>query len=282
MIAPTWGNVIAYYHNIHKKQDTYIKYIEHYAYQLGRSNFIGSETDCQTLFGDLLGTNQLEMKAYKSIIDSFDKQFDGDERLKNLETERLKVLLSHAKLPFSDKNTALLKETDIYADYLLFHRLDFFENKQSSYFTKAEVAEKILSSNKFTLEQRNELLSIVPENILMGSPMLANIAIDILSNSDMGTLKENTIIELLQKADNKAKRVHLVASMIDSFDYDFSKIEELLRMLGGKYQEITKAFSRVTLTGNNWNISLASALSRKGFVSYSKDEDGKIRISTKN
>lgn len=282
LIAPTWGNVIAYYHNIHKKQDTYIKYIEHYAYQLGRSNFIGSETDCQTLFGDLLGTNQLEIKAYKSIIDSFDKQFDGDERLKNLETERLKVLLSHAKLPFSDKNTALLKETDIYADYLLFHRLDFFENKQSSYFTKAEVAEKILSSNKFTLKQRNELLSIVPENILMGSPMLANIAIDILSNSDMGTLKENTIIELLQKADNKAKRVRLVASMIDSFDYDFSKIEELLRMLGGKYQEMTKAFSRVTLTGNDWNISLASALSRKGFVSYSKDEDGKIRISTKN
>lgn len=98
----------------------------------------------------------------------------------------------------------------------------------------------------------------------------------------MSTLKENTIIELLQRADNKGKRVRLVASMIDSFDYDFSKIEELLQILGGKYQEITKAFSRVTLTGNDWNTSLASALSRKGFISYSKSEDGKIRISTKN
>ena len=98
----------------------------------------------------------------------------------------------------------------------------------------------------------------------------------------MSTLKENTIIELLQRADNKAKRVRLVTSMIDCFDYDFSKVEELLRILGGKYQEITKVSSRVTLTGNDWNTSLASALNRKGFISYSKGEDGKIRISTKN
>lgn len=282
LITPTWNNVVVYYHCKHKDQDTYIKYIEYYAWRLGKSNFIGSEADYQTLFRDLLGTNLLGIKAYKSIIDSFDKQFDGDEYLKNLEAERLKVLLSHSKLPFSDKNTALLKETDAYADYLLFHHLAFFENKQSSYFTKAEVAEKVLNSNKFTLEQKRELVSVIPENILLDSPMLANIVLDILSKSDMSTLKENTIIELLQRADNKGKRVRLVASMIDSFDYDFSKIEELLQILGGKYQEITKAFSRVTLTGNDWNTSLASALSRKGFISYSKSEDGKIRISTKN
>lgn len=282
LITPTWNNVVVYYHCKHKDQDTYIKYIEYYAWRLGKSNFMGSEADCQTLFRDLLGTNLLEIKAYKSIIGSFDKQFDGDERLKNLEIERLKVLLSHSKLPFSDKNTALLKETDAYADYLLFHHLAFFENKQSSYFTKAEVAEKVLSSNKFTLEQKRELVSVIPENILLDSPMLANIVLDILSKSDMSTLKENTIIELLQRADNKGKRVRFVASMIDSFDYDFSKIEELLQILGGKYQEITKAFSRVTLTGNDWNTSLALALSRKGFISYSKSEDGKIRISTKN
>ena len=282
LITPTWNNIVVYYHCKHKDQDTYIKYIEYYAWRLGKSNFMGSEADCQTLFRDLLGTNLLEIKAYKSIIGSFDKQFDGDERLKNLEIERLKVLLSHSKLPFSDKNTALLKETDAYADYLLFHHLAFFENKQSSYFTKAEVAEKVLSSNKFTLEQKRELVSVIPENILLDSPMLANIVLDILSKSDMSTLKENTIIELLQRADNKGKRVRFVASMIDSFDYDFSKIEELLQILGGKYQEITKAFSRVTLTGNDWNTSLALALSRKGFISYSKSEDGKIRISTKN
>lgn len=282
LIAPTWGNVIAYYHNMHKEQDTYIKYIEYYACQLGKSDFIGSEMDCQTLFMDLLGTNSLEIKAYKSIINSFEKQFDGDGCLRNLETERLKLLLFHSKLPFSDKNIVLLGETDIYADYLLFHHIAFFEKKQSSYFTKPEVAEKVLSSNKFTLEQKRELVSIIPENILLDSPMLANIVIDILSNSDMSTLKENTIIELLQRADNKAKRVRLVTSMIDSFDYDFSKVEELLRILGGKYQEITKVSSRVTLTGNDWNTSLASALNRKGFISYSKGEDGKIRISTKN
>lgn len=282
LITPTWNNVVVYYHCKHKDQDTYIKYIEYYAWRLGKSNFMGSEADCQTLFRDLLGTNLLEIKAYKSIIGSFDKQFDGDERLKNLEIERLKVLLSHSKLPFSDKNTVLLKETDAYADYLLFHHLAFFENKQSSYFTKAEVAEKVLSSNKFTLEQKRELVSVIPENILLDSPMLANIVLDILSKSDMSTLKENTIIELLQRADNKGKRVRFVASMIDFFDYDFLKIEELLQILGGKYQEITKAFSRVTLTGNDWNTSLALALSRKGFISYSKSEDGKIRISTKN
>lgn len=112
LITPTWNNVVVYYHCKHKDQDTYIKYIEYYAWRLGKSNFIGSEADYQTLFRDLLGTNLLGIKAYKSIIDSFDKQFDGDEYLKNLEAERLKVLLSHSKLPFSDKNTALLKETD--------------------------------------------------------------------------------------------------------------------------------------------------------------------------
>ena len=120
----------------------------------GKEKFksLRSEADYQTLFRDLLGTNLLGIKAYKSIIDSFDKQFDGDEYLKNLEAERLKVLLSHSKLPFSDKNTALLKETDAYADYLLFHHLAFFENKQSSYFTKAEVAEKVVSFQNWRID----------------------------------------------------------------------------------------------------------------------------------
>lgn len=84
LITPTWNNVVVYYHCKHKDQDTYIKYIEYYAWRLGKSNFIGSEADYQTLFRDLLGTNLLGIKAYKSIIDSFDKQFDGDEYLKNL------------------------------------------------------------------------------------------------------------------------------------------------------------------------------------------------------
>ena len=76
LITPTWNNVVVYYHCKHKDQDTYIKYIEYYAWRLGKSNFIGSEADYQTLFRDLLGTNLLGIKAYKSIIDSFDKQFD--------------------------------------------------------------------------------------------------------------------------------------------------------------------------------------------------------------
>lgn len=281
LINPTWKNVISYYNNKNKDENILIKYIEHFSDNLGNQMIEKDDSEYSSLGAYLLGTTKLTIGTYSSIIKSFEIEFEGYDGLRGLDRDRLLLLLSHNMLPFCEENTNLLKETDIYADYLIKYNKQLLENLSASYISDCEVAYKILSSEVFTYEQKKRIISITPKDILIELDKLANQVLDIIINTDLKNIEEETIIEVLENASNESCRVYIISLLILEYDYDDNKIAELLSLLGGKYIDIAEQSKHPVLEKTKWNLKLAGVLKHKRFISSAKEDKDGIRIYPK-
>lgn len=281
LINPTWKNVISYYNNKNRDENILIKYIEHFSDNLGNQMIEKDDSEYSSLGAYLLGTTKLTIGTYSSIIKSFEIEFEGYDGLRGLDRDRLLLLLSHNMLPFCEENTNLLKETDIYADYLIKYNKQLLENLSASYISDCEVAYKLLSSEVFTYEQKKRMITITPKDILIELDKLANQVLDIIINTDLKNIEEETIVEVLKNASNESYRVYIISLLILEYDYDDNKIAELLSLLGGKYIDIAERSKHPVLEETKWNIKLAGALKHKRFISSAKEDKDGIRIYPK-
>ena len=281
LINPTWKNVVSYYNNGNKDENILIKYIEHFSNNLGNQMIEKDDSEYSSLGAYLLGTTKLTIGTYSSIIKSFEIEFEGYDGLRGLDRDRLLLLLSHNMLPFCEENTDLLKGMDIYADYLIKYHKQLLENLSASYISDCEVAYKLLSSEVFTYEQKKRIITITPKDILIELDKLANQVLDIIINTDLKKLEEETIIEVLENASNESYRVYIISLLILEYDYDDNKIAELLSLLGGKYIDIAERSKHPVLEETKWNIKLAGALKHKRFISSAKEDKDGIRIYPK-
>lgn len=281
LINPTWKNVISYYNNKNRDENILIKYIEHFSDNLGNQMIEKDDSEYSSLGAYLLGTTKLTIGTYSSIIKSFEIEFEGYDGLRGLDRDRLLLLLSHNMLPFCEENTNLLKETDIYADYLIKYNKQLLENLSASYISDSEVAYKLLSSEVFTYEQKKRMITITPKDILIELDKLANQVLDIIINTDLKNIEEETIVEVLKNASNESYRVYIISLLILEYDYDDNKIAELLSLLGGKYIDIAERSKHPVLEETKWNIKLAGALKHKRFISSAKEDKDGIRIYPK-
>lgn len=281
LINPTWKNVVSYYNNKNKDENILIKYIEHFSDNLGSQKIKKDDSEYSSLGAYLLGTTKLTIGTYSSIIKSFQIEFKGYNALRELDRDRLLLLLSYNMLPFCEENTNLLRETDIYADYLIKYNKQLLENLSASYISGCEVAYKLLSSEVFTYEQKKRMITITPKDILIELDKLANQVLDIIINTDLKNIEEETIVEVLKNASNESYRVYIISLLILEYDYDDNKIAELLSLLGGKYIDIAERSKHPVLEETKWNIKLAGALKHKRFISSAKEDKDGIRIYPK-
>ena len=281
LINPTWKNVVSYYNNGNKDENILIKYIEHFSNNLGNQMIEKDDSEYSSLGAYLLGTTKLTIGTYSSIIKSFEIEFEGYDGLRGLDRDRLLLLLSHNMLPFCEENTDLLKGMDIYADYLIKYHKQLLENLSASYISDCEVAYRLLSSEVFTYEQKKRIITITPKDILIELDKLANQVLDIIINTDLKNIEEETIIEVLENASNESYRVYIISLLILEYDYDDNKIAELLSLLGGKYIDIAERSKHPVLEKTKWNIKLAGVLKHKRFISSAKEDKDGIRIYPK-
>lgn len=278
LINPTWKNVLSYYSNNSKDENILIKYIEHFSEKLGSQIIEEENNEYISLRIYLLGSNRLTISAYSSIIESFNGEFKGYGELKDLEQDRLNLLLSHNMLPFCEENADILKETDIYADYLIKYHKQLLESISTSLIPNSKVAYKLLTSNVFTYEEKKKIISCISINIFTESDKVANLALVVIKNTDLKEINENTVIRIIKNASIEPYKVYIISLLILEYNYDESKITELLNLLGGKYTDIAERTKRPLLDKKKWNIILAEVLKNKGFISSVKEEKDGIRI----
>ena len=278
LINPTWKNVLSYYSNSNKDESILIKYIEHFSEKLGSQIIEEDNNEYISLGIYLLVSNRLAFSAYSSIIKSFNGEFKGYDGIKNLEQDRLDLLLSHNMLPFCDENTDLLKGMGIYADYLLKYHKQLLGNISASYISDNKVAYRLLSSNVFTSEEKKKIISNTSIDIFTESDRIANLALEVIKNTDIKNIDEDTVIGLVENSSIEAYKVYIISLLILEYNYDESKIIELLNFLGGKYTDIAERTKRPVLEKTDWNVKLAEVLRHKGFISSVKDGKDGIRI----
>ena len=277
VIQPTWSNVDAYYSKKGSLTDDLIKFVEHYHQELEEKcqDEVASK---QILFEGLLCSNVLSIESFRSVCIAFDLQFNNHKPLAKLERERLEILLENDKITFSKANTSILKNTDIYSEYLIHYSQEFIDTLDASYqFDEATVL-TLLNSNRFTIQEKRRIIDVTDGDILSTSP-LADKVIELLLASNNLSIEEQILIGLLQSSTVLRNKVLLVTSMLNVNQYSIEKISLLLETLGGKYIEIAERKKRPVVENNEENMALLNLLQSLHFIStISQEEDG-IRVN---
>lgn len=283
LIKPTWKNVAEYYQLKNADKTILYAFIEKYSSELAAisASDIAEDKVCSSIFTALFTTKTLSVSTFEKVVGSFQRIFTGCEALSSLDTKRLTILLINGNLPFREENTKVLKQTAIYAEYLLHDSAKFYEAKEASYFTTEEVVLKIISSEKFSSFQKNELIRIIPDSLLRNSQSIADIALSILISFDIQAVNEDTLRCLFKNASQKECRIKCLALMIQKYSYDDSQIIELLNMIGGKYEEIAGRTKHPILKSTDWNKVLVLSLRQRGFISSYKEEKDGLRVQPK-
>lgn len=280
LIKPIWENVAEYYQLKNADKAILYAFIEKYSSELAAvsGSDIAEDKVCSSIFIELFTTEALSVSTFEKVVGSFQRIFTGCEALSSLDTKRLAILLIKGKLPFREENTKVLKQTAIYAEYLLHDSAKFYVAKEASYFTTEGVALKIISSERFSSVQKNELIKIIPDSLLRNSQGIADTTLSILIHFDIQAVNEDTLRCLLNNASQKEFQINCLALMIQKYSYDDSQIIELLTMIGDKYEEIAERTKHPILKSTDWNRNLVSSLEQCGFISSYKEEKEGLRV----
>ena len=277
VIQPTWNNVDVYYSKKGKLTDDLIKFIEHYHSEL-EAKCQDEITSKEILFEGLLCSNVLNIEAFRSICLAFDLQFDNKKSLGNVERERLMILLENGKIVFSKENTNILMETDIYSKYLIHYSHEFINTLDASYQLNAEIVLTLLNSNRFTIQEKRQIIDVTDENILVSSS-LADKVTELLLDSNNISIKESIFTGLIQHSTILRNKILLVTKMLNVNQYSVEEISSLLMSLGGKYVEVAERKKRPLIDKNEENVALLNQLQSIHFISTTSQEDDGIRVN---
>lgn len=280
IVAPKWENIDTYFKKNNGVTEELLKYIKHYHSELEIpcSDDIESK---ETLFEELLGTNNLDIDAYSSVCKAFDNVFDGYDGLSQLKAERLGILLNNNKIAFSAENTKILQNTSFYPEYLIHYHKELISNLDKSYNINVNCASRLLDSEKFSLQEKRKIIDILPSNVFVGSPTLSDRAIQVLLSSKDISIGQDKLNDLLKTAKNEEYKVYLVVQMLSNYSYNNENIPSLLSLLGGTYDDIAERKKRPVIENNGWNRALLSKLVEIGFISSTTDEKDGIRVNPK-
>lgn len=281
IVAPTWENVDTYFKKNNSVTEELFKYIKHYHSELEVpcTDDIGSK---ETLFEELLGTNNLDIDVYRSICKAFDNVFDGYDELSQLKAEQLGILLNNNKIAFSEENTKILQNTSFYPEYLIHYHKEFIGNLDKSYNIDVNCASHLLYSEKLSVQEKREIITILPSNVFTGSPTLSDKVIQVLLTSKDISIGQDKLNDLLKTAKKNEYKVYLVVQMLSTYSYNNENISSLLSLLGGVYVDIAERKKRPVVDNNDWNRTLLSKLAEIGFISSTTDEkDGISRVNPK-
>ena len=273
LIEPTWENIVWYFKNRNGLTSELSSYILHYEEKLSELTATSQE-GMQDLFESIAICSDIPTTVLSELLKAFSaNHLDGID-VSDLDNKRLRLLLENGKFPFTDENTKVLKETDIFSAYLIAHHAEMLENISPDFFEESSVSCEVLTSEKFSLSQKEEILKAIPSSHLYSSEAIANAAIEVIINQPTPEIDKDVLVEIVKKSTLKEMRLRLVAKMVQSTS-DKEGIAELLNLLGGIYSEIAARETRPKVEVNAENKTLLEILKAKGFISsYPKIKDG--------
>lgn len=279
IVKPSWKNISDY---LPKCQDKSIlfDYIKHFTEVL-RDDYVTSEQSySKKVFETIFASNDLDIDSYSTLCNCFkNESFDGHKALTSLNSERLILLINNGKIPFTEKNTSILKNSDTYSEYLIYHKNDLIENIKNIEISNQNILKEILLSDQLTYKEKEIiLLKKIPDSIIKSYAEISDAIINIILNTNV-KMEESSLIFLIKNSTNEEYKIRLANKMIKDLDYDENKIDEILSLLGDKYEEIILNEDGVTLDNTLWNKDLVTTLKTKGYILNPRAaEDKKIRI----
>ena len=175
-------------------------------------------------------------------------------------------------LPFEDEMITIVKSTKAFAEYLIYHHVDFMQNIENKYEFDAVTEMKLFRSSVFSYSEKRKIVHKLSEDIL-SQPYLANDLSQILvKTKDVVGIKNEIILGIIQNAKLVDDRVYLAIMFMEVNDNEEDSVSEALTILGDSYGEIKDKSKRALLVKNDINKELLEYLKRIGYISTFKEE----------
>ena len=282
VISPTWQNILFYYKNrcADDIPEIFYDYINHYAEELSKKSYPTSLDDKDELYENLFGYNMLSIENYGKLLQSFDGVFPKVDLLANLSCDRLRVLIRQGKVPFNQESLSIINNTAALTDYILFYQKDFLQHIDWEYNFCIDNVQIILSEEQFSLDDKYNIIGVIPTSIMEGSKDVADVAIDVLCKKKKNNLSNEALVCLIKTSTDTNRKIELITIIARDGGRDQVIIRQLLDALGSPYTEVGDTSKRPLLLNDELNRKLLDALQYIRFISkYKEEKDGeKLRV----
>lgn len=278
IVLPTWDNTSFYFNSCKEKiPDIFYDYINYYAEELSQEKCPISLDNTTDLYVDLFGYNQLSIENYKKLLPSFAGEFPQIDLLAGLERKRLSILISSGRVPFSQQVLAEINKTNALAEYISFHAKTFMQQLDWEYNFNIENVQGILSSGVFSIDEKYNIIGIIPFDIIKSSQSIANIVIDIFCKKQKINLTNDSLVDLVKVSSDINKKLELIVIAVKNGCHDHNIIRQLLNNMGNSYIEIGEKSKKPLLPNDVLHRNLLDAIMRIKFISsYKEDKDDKF------
>ena len=282
VISPTWQNILFYYKNRCDDDipEIFYDYINHYAEEFSKESYPISLDDKDELYENLFGYNMLSIENYGKLLQSFDGVFPKVDLLVNLSCDRLRVLIRQGRVLFNQESLSIINNTDALTDYILFYQKDFLQHLDWEYNFGIDNVQIILREEQFSLDDKYNIIGIIPSSIMEGSKDVADVAIDVLCKKQKNNLSNEALVGLIKTSTDTNRKIELINIIARDGGCDQLIIRQLLDALGSPYTEVGDTSKRPLLLNDELNRKMLDALQYIRFISkYKEEKDGeKLRV----
>lgn len=279
ILHPSWESLQEYYTYTGEFDDVILSYIEKYSDQLGEQCF-GSNGNAESIFfGEIFKSKSISFNSIKLLTPVFiENSYDGDEGLSDLDAERLEWLLDHEMLLFSDGNSTVLKETEIFSKYLAKYKENFLQSISESYLSNPKVIVNLMKNAQFSDSEHCIIVGNIPHSILFSNRQVADIVVTHLAKYGETDKEASFYISLLGASSTNESAVQLATKAILKEDVEMSDCNQILVALGDTYADLTDSSKNPKFDATPFNIQLLEAAKRHGIIiSYKPYKDHQLR-----
>lgn len=279
ILQPSWESLQRYYTFTGEFDDVILCYIEKYSEQLGEQSF-GSDGNAESVFfGGIFKSKDISLNSIKLLTPVFiENSYDGDEELSDLDAERLEWLLDHEMLLFSEGNSTVLKETEIFSKYLVKYKEDFLQSISESYLTNPKVIINLMKNDQFSGSEHYLIVGNIPHSILFGNRQVADIVVTHLAKYGETDKEVSFYSSLLGVSSTNESAVRLATKVILKENVEMSDCNQILVSLGDTYADLTDNSKNPKFDATPFNMQVLEAAKRRGIItSYKQYKDNQLR-----
>lgn len=282
LLVPNWNDITNYYvQNKCDIDDILWAYLDKHSEILGTKRFAGNDSHKNSLFNKIMGSNRLSINSYKQISSAFLCKMELDEKLLNLEDERINYLIDQNSIEYTEKNIQYLSyHSDmLYGNFLLHHKKEFFKNKDKVSYNK-DLAFYLLGSYKLSGKEKSIVLQQLKATSIDVSQKLANIICEILIDYET-EIDYNLLKKALVKASVLEKVITVIYYTIRRNQDNHDVIDELLALLPLPYSKISESGKHPIIPNTELNQSLLFLLKESNYISSFSEEKNGLKVNTR-
>ena len=136
---------------------------------------------------------------------------------------------------------------------------------------------EILNSGTFSIDEKYNIIGIIPFDIIQSSQSIANIVVDTFCKKQKINLTNDSLVDLVKVSSDINKKLELIVIAVKNDYRDHNIIRQLLNNIGDSYIEVGEKSKKPLLPNDILHRNLLDALMKIKFISsYKEDKDDKF------